>query len=368
MASFDVEALFTNVPLLETTEIITNNLDTPHLEEFGLDKDNVKKLLEIAAHHSVFTYEDTLYTQVDGVSMGSAIGPSYANAFLCHHEHNWLNDCPPEFKPLYYRRYMDDTFLVFKHTSHVQLFLTYLNSKHPSIKFTCEHQKQNQLPFLDTTVTHDNGTFSTKVYRKPSYTGLGLHYLSYTPYLYKINSIRTLLNRAYNLCTSWLTFHDELIFLENFFVTNGYPSYLFDKVTKTFLCKKFSNQPTLPVTTVKKDHKYVKLPYIGRLSYDLRKQLKTLLQTNYPQIKFTFVFTNTNTIGNFLKRRVNRGTNLVSNVVYLFTCPSCTARYVGSTLCWLRGRIVEHEGKSTRTGRPLGRTQFSAIREHAHQH
>lgn len=107
MANFDVESLFTNVPLLETTEIIVDNIQTTHLNKFGLTKDSFKKLLNIAAHHSVFSYNDDLYMQTDGVAMGSPLGPSYANAFLCHHEINWLKQCPPEFRPVYYRRYID---------------------------------------------------------------------------------------------------------------------------------------------------------------------------------------------------------------------------------------------------------------------
>ena len=31
--------------------------------------------------------------------MGSPVGPTLANAFLCFHEHIWLNECPDEFKP-----------------------------------------------------------------------------------------------------------------------------------------------------------------------------------------------------------------------------------------------------------------------------
>ncbi|XP_069970995.1 uncharacterized protein [Penaeus vannamei] len=201
MASFDVESLFTNVPLLETTEIIVDNKQTTLLNKFGLTKDSFKKLLNIAAHHSVFSYNDDLYMQTDGVAMGSPLGPSYANASLCHHEINWLNQCPPEFRPVYYRRYIDDTFVLFKHPSHVNLFSNYLNSKHQSIKFTCETQL-NQLPFLNTYVTIDNGRFHTSIYRKPTFTGLGLHFLSNIPYIYKINSIRTLITRAYNLCSN----------------------------------------------------------------------------------------------------------------------------------------------------------------------
>jgi len=134
MASFDVESLFTNVPLHETTDLIVNNVNSTHLNEFGLSKDNFKKLLEIAAHYSVFTFDDCLYSQTDGVAMGSPLGPSYANAFLCFHEQNWLNQCPPEFKPVYYRRYIDDTFLLFKQPSHVNLFSELSQLKTP------EHQ------------------------------------------------------------------------------------------------------------------------------------------------------------------------------------------------------------------------------------
>ena len=42
--------------------------------------------------------------------MGSPLGPTFANAFLCFHEQIWLNKCPDEFKLVYYRRYVDDIF------------------------------------------------------------------------------------------------------------------------------------------------------------------------------------------------------------------------------------------------------------------
>nr|XP_027207334.1 uncharacterized protein LOC113800746 [Penaeus vannamei] len=139
--SFDIESLFTNVPLRETTEIIVNKTTTLTLNEFGLDKTTYGKLLDIAAHHSVFTFNESLYTQVDGVAMGSPLGPCYANTFLCYHEQAWLNNCPSSFKPIYYRRYMDDTFLLFNDPSHINPFMSYLNSQHPNIRFTCEAEQ-----------------------------------------------------------------------------------------------------------------------------------------------------------------------------------------------------------------------------------
>ena len=367
MASFDIESLFTNVPLNETTDLITSKTTPALLDPYGLTIKIFKKLLNIAAHHSVFTFDDKLYIQVDGLAMGSPLSPCYANAFLSHHEQNWLNDCPFHFKPVFYRRYMDDTFLLFKDPSHVNLFLNYLNSKHPNIKFTCEIEQNNKLSFLDSTIHFHNNQFSTNTYRKPSHTGLGLNFLSHIPRIYKINSIKTLINRAFNICSNWSYFHEEMIFLKDYFTSNGFPAHLFNKILNEFLCNKFA-PPKPATTTVKKDIKYIKLPYMGDLSFDLRKSLNKILTQAYPQINFRFVFHNTNTIGNFLKKGRKNAGLMCSNVVYMFTCPCCNARYVGSTTRWLHHRIAEHKGKSTRTGRQLSDPSPSAIRDHSHQH
>lgn len=122
MASFDAESWFSNALLLETTNIIIDNVNSTHPKDFGLWKDKFKKLLEIAARHSVFNFNDCLYNQSDDVAMGSPLATSYANEFLCHHERSWLEQCPPEFKPSHYRRYIHDTCFLFKHPSHVNLF------------------------------------------------------------------------------------------------------------------------------------------------------------------------------------------------------------------------------------------------------
>ena len=79
MASFDVVSLFTNIPLKETTDIILNNLEEDHVSSFGLEKSDLTKLLDLAACNCVFTFEDKLYKQIDGVGMGSSLGPVYAD-------------------------------------------------------------------------------------------------------------------------------------------------------------------------------------------------------------------------------------------------------------------------------------------------
>ena len=47
-----------------------------------------------------FLFDGKLYHQKDGVTMGSPLGPLFANIFLPFHERSWLTDCPHTFKPL----------------------------------------------------------------------------------------------------------------------------------------------------------------------------------------------------------------------------------------------------------------------------
>ena len=147
-------------------------------------------MLEIAVKESVFIFDDQLYQQTDGVAMGSPLGPTLANAFFCYHENTWLADCPVEFRPIKYNRYVDDCFLVFKCKSHTDKFLEYLNNKHRNISFTVEQEQNKQLPFLDIMITRDGDRLITDVYRKPTYTGLGLNFYSFVPNSFKFNSIK----------------------------------------------------------------------------------------------------------------------------------------------------------------------------------
>ena len=64
-------------------------------------------------HNDHFLFDGIVYQQVGGVAVGSPVGPSLANAFLAHYKQIWLNDCPDEFKPVYYKRYVDDLFVLF---------------------------------------------------------------------------------------------------------------------------------------------------------------------------------------------------------------------------------------------------------------
>ena len=83
MASFDVESLFTNIPLQETIDLCVENLfqDRTHVD--NLSKDSFRELLTRTMSESLILFDQQFYKQHDGVAMGSSLGHTLANVFLC---------------------------------------------------------------------------------------------------------------------------------------------------------------------------------------------------------------------------------------------------------------------------------------------
>ena len=66
MASFDVESLYTNVPLTETINIITNIVFPNQAQSFlGLNRLSFTKLLDIATRNCFFLFDKKLYSVRD---------------------------------------------------------------------------------------------------------------------------------------------------------------------------------------------------------------------------------------------------------------------------------------------------------------
>ena len=99
-----MESLFTNIPLEETINNSCDSLFGNEAKINNFNRNDFEKLLRMALKNNFFNFEVKIYKQTDGVAMGSPLGPYLANVFLCFHEQTWLNDCPKDFEPVYYRR------------------------------------------------------------------------------------------------------------------------------------------------------------------------------------------------------------------------------------------------------------------------
>ena len=193
--------------------------------------------LKLATTESSFIFDNKLYKQTDGVAMGSPLGHKRANVFLCHYEKTWLNECPSQFKPAVYRRYVDDIFVLFKSKEHLKLFVNYMNSKHKNIKFTFETEDSNNFSFLDVKITRKNKRFVTSIFRKATFSGVFTNYDSFIFDTYKIGLVHTLLFRFFKICSSMENFHIGVEHLRCIFRCNNYPINIIDQCIKKFLDK-----------------------------------------------------------------------------------------------------------------------------------
>ena len=67
-------------------------------------------------------FNNKFYKQIDDVAMGSPLGAALANIFICSFENKWLQDCPHRLKPVFYRRYVDDIFVLFSSLDQAENF------------------------------------------------------------------------------------------------------------------------------------------------------------------------------------------------------------------------------------------------------
>ena len=81
-------------------------------------------------------------------------------------------------------------------------FLNTLNHAHPSVSFTMEIENDGMLHFLDTQLLNRAPQIETKVYVKPTNTGLLVHYQSHVDNRYKRSLLTTMIDREYRLSSS----------------------------------------------------------------------------------------------------------------------------------------------------------------------
>ena len=206
--------------------------------------------------------------------MGSPLG----SAFLCFYEKKWLEQCPDEFKPAYYRRYLDDIFVLFRSHDHLIKFRDYLNKCHNNMKFSFEEEKKGKLSFLDAKVSREGNKFATTVYHKPTFSRVYTHFDSFLPTTYKFDMIYILVFRRFSICSSWTNFHNESVFLKEIFLKNVYPISFIDKCFKTFLDRLCSKRPQ--VLTAEKKSLTLVLPFCWRIVPSIQDKTSKSSQKN----------------------------------------------------------------------------------------
>ncbi|XP_068671223.1 uncharacterized protein [Montipora foliosa] len=216
--SYDVTALFTNVPFSETIDILVDKAFTNdwfnQRYDLNLEKEELTQLLEVATTNQLFQFDGQLYEQTDGVAMGLPLGPLMANVFMCHLEDKLARD---GMVPSLYKRYVDDTLARMPNTDAAADFLATLNGLHLSLKFTMELLSENTIPFIGIQMIKNGTELETRVYRKPTNTSLLLHFQSNVDKRYKTGLLKTMLHHAHALSSTTEAFNEECAKLHSIF-------------------------------------------------------------------------------------------------------------------------------------------------------
>ena len=98
MVSFDVESLFTNVPLEECVNLAVDYISKGN-PDLQLTTTELRNLFNFAIAQTHFLFKGSFFDQIEGVAMGSPLAPVLANLFMGHHEGIWLKNYirPPVF-------------------------------------------------------------------------------------------------------------------------------------------------------------------------------------------------------------------------------------------------------------------------------
>ena len=100
-------------------------------------------MLTVTITESFILFDNEYYKQHAGVAMGSPLWPTFANVFVCVYEILWLEKWPPEFRPVIYKRFVDDIFLLFQKINQIKKFRYYFNLQHANTKFTSQIEMNN---------------------------------------------------------------------------------------------------------------------------------------------------------------------------------------------------------------------------------
>ena len=128
--------------------------------------------------------------------------------------------------------------------------------------------------FLDVLITRTSKGFKASAYDKATFSGVYLKFSSFISEEYKVGFIFTLSLRQFSIVSDFSMFHSVEQHLKEILKKSVFSIKLIDSCIKQFLKKRLPEKPF--TLTAEKMDLVIVLPFLGKLSLDLRTRLKTL--------------------------------------------------------------------------------------------
>jgi hypothetical protein len=328
MVSFDVSNLFPSVPLDTAINSLKKWLNSLQLDHKSIDE--YIRLTNLVMNQNFFQFQGKFYQQDYGAAMGNPLSPFIANVFMTHFETEFKNKF--SYFPSVFVRYVDDIFAIFDTTKYsIDQFINDLNSLYPSIKFTYELEKNNQLAFLDLLLTR-NVKISYDVYRKPTHTNNYIHHDSFVHDSHKLGAFHALVHRLVNIPLSKDNYFKELINIKRIASQNGFKESIIDNLIKKHKHKKLIQNTT--TLTQNKNSRYIKLPFHPQLTKGLNKIFKS--------VDTKISFSSNNKLKHLLGNTKDKIDASNKSGIYKINCSSCDSAYIGQTRRNIKTRFKEH--------------------------
>ena len=135
-----------------------------------------------------------------------------------------------------------------------------------------------------------------------------------------------------------------------------------DDCFKTFVDKLFIKRPQL--IRAEKKNLFLSLPHLGQISLQTRTKLRKSLKGLLNSCKLQIVFKSQSKLSNVFRFKDRLPSDLVSGVVYRYTCGRCNSTYYEETDRHLKVRSGEHIGITPLTFKETKPSKESAIRDH----
>ena len=277
-------------PLISLFDLILKKIYVEKTLTTTLPQEDMKTLLELCTKSLHFSFNGRFFQQVDGVAMGSPLGPVIANIFMAELEEQLVPTLGEKMS--IWLRFVDDTFTLIKEKDIVNVLNT-MNDFHPSINFTYEVETEKNLPFLDVNITRtSDGSFKTSVYRKSTASNIYMHWKAHGPKIWKTGTLKGLFKRAFMVSSDQDSLKTEINFLKTVFCeVNGYPKNVVQNCLKIVKQKIMTegDLENVPATQPVQDPEdltvspHIILPYKGYAGETMVKSLKKLLTGFLPK-------------------------------------------------------------------------------------
>jgi hypothetical protein len=363
--SLDVVNLYPSIPIKLGIQIVIHFIKD-HIHEmdlYGIPIHTIEELLELIFNNYFINFEDNIFKQTEGAPMGARSSVAFSIICMNHIETlalGQLNEIldPNEAKILAYKRYIDDTIIIFDQIGNKDIansILSIFNGILNEIQFTIEIPNNGTwMPFLNTQIkVNKKQHLLCKWYQKPTHCGNILSPNSFVSDKTKSEFLKTSFVTIKKRCNHTVGYLEGVNFTINQLLKNGYNHTQISTAFRYSLETKLHWRANCNMYKDKNNNNLpLKLPFLGN---EVNRVINKHIKGN--KLPITLVNDKVNRLNTLGYKKPRKptctscsicdladkpGICCITKAVYQLECILCKQTYIGMTNRLIRNRMFEH--------------------------